>query len=147
MVNGVPAPQGSKRHVGNGRMIENSKAVGPWREAVRAESQRVLLHTLTGRQWLGKAQIGPVEVTIHFWMERPQGHYGTGRNATVLRPSAPVRPACMPDLDKLVRSTLDGLVSGGAIADDKQIVSINAHKWYAVGSRRPGCTLELSEVT
>src|ERR1700676_3259288 len=33
-VRGIPAPQGSKRHVGGGRMIEMSKAVGPWREAV-----------------------------------------------------------------------------------------------------------------
>jgi hypothetical protein len=33
-VYGLPAPQGSKRHVGGGRMIEASKKVGPWREAV-----------------------------------------------------------------------------------------------------------------
>ena len=33
---GTPAPQGSKRHVGGGRMVESSKLVGPWREAVKA---------------------------------------------------------------------------------------------------------------
>ena len=45
-VYGQPAPQGSKRHVGGGRMIESSKAVAPWREAVKwaaieAMTQRV----------------------------------------------------------------------------------------------------------
>ena len=32
---GMPAPQGSKRHVGNGIMIENSKRVKPWRQDVK----------------------------------------------------------------------------------------------------------------
>ncbi len=35
-VTGSPAAQGSKRHVGGGRLIEQSKAVAPWRKAVRA---------------------------------------------------------------------------------------------------------------
>ena len=35
-VRGVPAPQGSKRHIGHGIMIENSKKVKPWRQDVRA---------------------------------------------------------------------------------------------------------------
>ena len=30
---GLPAPQGSKRHVGHGVMIESSNNVKPWREA------------------------------------------------------------------------------------------------------------------
>jgi crossover junction endodeoxyribonuclease RusA len=32
---GIPAPQGSKRYVGRGIMIESCKAVKPWRESVR----------------------------------------------------------------------------------------------------------------
>lgn len=32
---GTPAPQGSKRHVGRGVMIESSKNLKPWREAVK----------------------------------------------------------------------------------------------------------------
>ena len=31
---GDPAPQGSKKHVGNGRFIESSKKLAPWRAAV-----------------------------------------------------------------------------------------------------------------
>ena len=37
-VHGLPAPQGSKRHVGKGVMVESSKYVKPWREAVKAET-------------------------------------------------------------------------------------------------------------
>lgn len=33
-VHGLPAPQGSKRHVGRGVMVESSKNVKPWRSAV-----------------------------------------------------------------------------------------------------------------
>lgn len=33
---GAPAPQGSKRHVGRGVLIESSSKVRPWRETVKA---------------------------------------------------------------------------------------------------------------
>jgi len=32
---GIAAPQGSKRHVGNGVMLESSDRVRPWRQDVR----------------------------------------------------------------------------------------------------------------
>ena len=35
-VYGTPAPQGSKRHVGRGVMVESSKKVAPWRQDVVA---------------------------------------------------------------------------------------------------------------
>lgn len=43
---GLPAPQGSKRHVGEGRMVESSKRVKPWRRQVawRDDSQIVAWH-------------------------------------------------------------------------------------------------------
>jgi crossover junction endodeoxyribonuclease RusA len=38
-VRGLPAPQGSKRHVGGGRMVESSANVKPWRADVRAAAE------------------------------------------------------------------------------------------------------------
>ena len=38
---GVPAPQGSKRHVGMGRMIESCKALKPWREMIIADAKKL----------------------------------------------------------------------------------------------------------
>jgi crossover junction endodeoxyribonuclease RusA len=135
-VNGLPAPQGSKRHVGNGRMVESSKAVGPWREAVRAEAQKVLARLPVPRKFEGRIYWdgAAASVTAVFLLPRPQGHYGTGRNSGTIRPSAPPFPAGRPDLDKLLRSTLDGLTEAGVWRDDAQVASIYAAKQYA----RPG---------
>jgi len=41
-VPGKPAPQGSKRHVGRGIMLESSREVGPWRERVALVAHNVM---------------------------------------------------------------------------------------------------------
>ena len=69
---GIPAPQGSKRHVGNGIMIENSKRVKPWRQNVK---EAALIH------YDGEVIDQAVEVEIIFSFARPKSHYGTGKNA------------------------------------------------------------------
>jgi crossover junction endodeoxyribonuclease RusA len=135
-VYGTPAPQGSKRHVGNGVMIESSKRVKPWRQDVK----HAALDAITERQWQQPA--GSVWVAITFRLQRPKGHYGTGRNAGVVKDSAPVRPAVKPDIDKLVRSTLDALTESGAVRDDAQVVSLSTSKFYADGDM-PGATVEV----
>ena len=43
IVYGTPAPQGSKRHVGHGRMIEQSKRVKPWRNDVKAAAETAIV--------------------------------------------------------------------------------------------------------
>lgn len=118
-VHGTPAPQGSKRHVGGGRMVEASKKVGPWREAVVSEAIR--------QGYDGSAIDTAVTVRITFYMPRPVSH----RGARGLRPSAPVWPAKVPDLDKLTRSTLDGLVQAGVLVDDSRVVILHARKVFA----------------
>lgn len=152
LVNGSPAPQGSKRHVGGGRMVEASAAVGPWRDAVRGETQ-LLLSWLRGDGWRELAMTdldvlttsAPAAVTIVFRFARPAGHFGKGRNAAVLKPSAPRRPVTMKrnDIDKLARATLDGLVDGGAMADDAQVVDLNLSKIYCAPGETPGAVIEI----
>lgn len=39
-VEGDPAPKGSKRHVGNGRLIESSKKLPAWMRAVKQEAAK-----------------------------------------------------------------------------------------------------------
>jgi crossover junction endodeoxyribonuclease RusA len=138
-VHGIPAPQGSKRHIGGGRMVEMSKAVGPWREAVRGETQRAM----NGHGMLG----GAVRCAITFYLPRPAGHYGTGRNKGKIRRSAPHWPAVRPDLDKLARAVLDGLTEGGAWKDDSQVIQLNVRKIYAVEDLPPGCRIMLTGLT
>ena len=120
---GIPAPQGSKRHVGGGRMVEQSRAVGPWREAVRAETQRAV------------AGIGPLdgalEVRLGFSLPRPKS-----------LPKKVQYPARRPDLDKLARAVLDGLTDGGAWYDDAQVVRLHAVKRYA-DDGHTGCVITI----
>jgi crossover junction endodeoxyribonuclease RusA len=140
-VNGEPAPQGSKRHFPNGGMVEMSKKVAPWREAVRSQTQLALAD---GGEHGGYLR-GPVFVGITFYLHRPASHFGTGRNAGIVKLAAPARPCGKPDLDKLIRSTLDGLKTGGAYGDDAQVVAVTATKWYAAAGQPPGAgiTIEL----
>jgi len=117
-VQGVePAPQGSKRHVGNGRMVESSKKVKPWRFAV---SQAALE---TSHEMFD----GPVYVGITFLFARPKAHYNT---KGILKPNAPFHKVSKPDIDKLCRSTLDG-ITGILLKDDSQVACLMATKQYA----------------
>jgi crossover junction endodeoxyribonuclease RusA len=130
-INGIePAPQGSKRHVGGGRMVESSKRVAPWREAIRQEAVASGIALVTDA----------VSVSVVFRFLRPAGHY---KKDGSLKPNAPVHLTTRRgDLDKLLRSTLDGL-TGALLADDALVVSITASKRYAVGSELPGAALTI----
>jgi crossover junction endodeoxyribonuclease RusA len=74
---------------------------------------------------------GPVAVHVKFVMPRPKHHYRTGRNAHLLRDSAPEYPTGKPDLDKLCRALLDSLTAAGVVKDDAQVVWLDAIKVYA----------------
>lgn len=74
---------------------------------------------------------GPVKVTVAFFLPRPKGHFGTGRNAGALKDSSPRWPAGKPDVDKLERALLDGL-TGIAFHDDAQVCVVNKRKSYAM---------------
>jgi Holliday junction resolvase RusA-like endonuclease len=127
---GTPAPQGSKRaFVVNGRavMSESSKKVKPWRQDVAAAAQAAA----TERGW--ETPAGAVRVDITYLIARPRYHFGTGRNANVLKPNAPTWVDKKPDRDKLDRATCDALTSSGVIRDDAQIVAGETEKKYANG--------------
>lgn len=113
-VAGEPAPQGSKRHVGHGIMIESSKKVKPWREAVAWAAAE----HLNGR--VRPVIEGPVELAITFYFARPTSGKARKRAG----------PSVKPDLDKLIRSTLDALKTSGLYEDDARVVKIEAEKLY-----------------
>ena len=115
---GVPAPQGSKTALPGGRLIEGGSATGrarhrAWRTAV-AEAAA---HAMTGRD---RPLDGPLQLVADFRMPRPasarKGESWAWRK---------------PDIDKLLRSTLDGLTDGGLIVDDARIVYVSASKALA----------------
>lgn len=147
-VHGVPAPQGSKRHLGNGIMVESSKRVKPWREAVKhATLDTNHCPSFEHRHDDDSVCLpipGPVKLDVAFLLPRPKGHYRTGRFAHLLRDSAPWYPAGKPDLDKLLRSTMDGLGEAGVWRDDCQVVYFDQLvKLYATELEAPGAIIRI----
>jgi Holliday junction resolvase RusA-like endonuclease len=139
---GTPAPQGSKRHVGNGVMVESSKRVKPWRQDVQAAAETALLDEMPYLTLWD----GPVEVEIEFRFARPKGHYRTGKNAHILRDSAPDHPAVRPDIDKTSRAVLDALKTAGALKDDAQVTDLHAVKRYCRRGQLPGALITVREI-
>lgn len=135
---GLAAPQGSKKHVGHGRMVESSAKVGPWREAVRAST---ILAMAEKKQPMITS--GPVQVRLTFRMPRPKGHFRTGTRFEELRDDAPYWHAQTPDADKLARSTLDGLVAGGLLHDDRQVAHLDVRKTWCVPGEPPQCRVNV----
>jgi Holliday junction resolvase RusA-like endonuclease len=73
-----------------------------------------------------------VEVDVTFFLARPLNQQGTGRNAGIVKDSAPAAPVVLPDVDKLARAALDAL-TGVAYEDDSQVVELRVRKRYASG--------------
>ncbi|MGH3382664.1 MAG: RusA family crossover junction endodeoxyribonuclease, partial [Actinoallomurus sp.] len=148
---GAPGPQGSKRYVGKGVMVESSKKVKPWREAVKHAAIEARFDELTLE--MPPPLDGPLLVEFAFTFARPKGHYRTGRNAHLLRDSAPAHPAVYPDLSKLIRSTEDALTDAGVWADDARIVRYRDPRKIYAGSadpdvlHAPGAVIRVWEVT
>jgi Holliday junction resolvase RusA-like endonuclease len=138
---GTPAPQGSKRHVGHGIMVESSKGVKPWREAVKWAA----IETIAAIPGFAPFT-GPVALTVSFYFIRPKSHYRTGKLCDQLRPDAPPYKHTTPDLSKLVRSTEDALTDAGVWRDDALVVSERTTKRFGV---TPGAqiVIRLLEVT
>lgn len=124
-VPGRPAPQGSKRHVGGGVMVESSKAVAPWRTTVAWHAAQA--HALAPLD-------GPLAVRIEFVMPRPSGCPKRTTPAAVKR----------PDVDKLARAVLDAL-SAVVWRDDSQVVDLHASKRLAELDEQPGAHISVAQ--
>ena len=136
-VPGLPRPGGSKRAFvpkGWTRAIvtdANPKAKD-WKASVahaaREAYKRPLLTT-------------PLIVKVIFQMPRPKSHYGTGKNAGVLKDDAPYYHASKPDTLKLMRSTEDAL-TGILWRDDSANVVLHLSKVY---NNQPGAAISVEE--
>ncbi|MFB7596941.1 RusA family crossover junction endodeoxyribonuclease [Streptomyces sp. NPDC056160] len=124
-VHGTPGPQGSKTRNAAGALYESSAKVKPWREAVKSAALDVLAYDTA---WLPLNEA--VRLDLTFTLLRPKSHFGTGRNAGQLKPSAPKFPTGKPDTDKLIRSTQDALKDAGVLRDDSVVTAVSAAKVF-----------------
>ena len=135
VVYGRPAPQGSKRHVGGGVMIESSRAVKPWRDDVKTAAEDAIA-ALPGRGLFPLD--GPLVGRFVFTLPKPA-------SAPKRRRTWPMRT---PDLSKLLRSTEDALTAAGVWRDDARLVDLDRlAKVYPGEDRealdRPGAVIEI----
>lgn len=117
-VEGTPIPKGSMRHIGNGRMKDQTN-VKPWMKTIR---QAALLEA--GIKGVGLIEV-PVSVVVMFHFPRPVA----AKNR--LYP----HKRSVGDIDKLSRAVLDALqptkTEPGVLADDSLVVDLLAFKRYA----------------
>jgi Holliday junction resolvase RusA-like endonuclease len=123
VVYGTPAPQGSKSYKGHrtskksGRSVavlaESSKKVKPWRNAVKAIAESLVLPE--HRPLLDGALVADMVFSLPCPARFPKGKPDDTRWLHG-------RPTTMPDLSKLARSTEDAL-TGVAWADDARVVA------------------------
>lgn len=126
---GKPAPAGSKR-----AFIIKSKQTGKPRAIVtdanpKARDWKIDVQHSARAVHTGKPLLGALSLTLVFYIQRPKGHYGTGKNGLVLRVSAPPYPVSKPDATKLCRGVEDAL-TGICWADDSQVVDQQILKRY-----------------
>lgn len=110
LVEGRPAPQGSKSYRGNQRFVEASKYLPAWRKAIIV----AIKQKMESQQNICKFET-PVSVDITFFIEKPK------------KPKWDF-PATTPDLDKLVRGAFDAVTQSGAWTDDCLVVDLHARE-------------------
>lgn len=126
-VYGRPAPQGSKQSGGAGQLLEQSAYLPAWRQAVKVGAYRAMSDAGIAPRQLPLFGAGvPVYVERCTFYVEPDQCRAVGTDD----------PIGTPDVDKLLRATLDAL--GGAkrmarvFADDSQVVGIEG-----LGKQRP----------
>jgi crossover junction endodeoxyribonuclease RusA len=122
-VTGMPIPKGSMRHIGNGRMVDQTKTK-PWMNAIRVASLEAAAAVVEPGHIEPFLIDVPVRVEIKFYFPRP----AAAKNR--LYP----HKRSVGDIDKLSRAVLDALQPNktdiGILMDDSLVVDLRACKVY-----------------
>jgi len=130
-----PRPQGSKKYVGQRTtaagnkiplIIEASPGLPVWRKAVSDAVKQAMIDSGDSSKFEGAVKVEAV-----FYLTR--------------KPSVKrAYPTVPPDLDKVLRSLMDGITAKGegVWGDDAQVVRLEVSKKYATGE--PGVAVTIS---
>ena len=113
-------PIAKKRH-----RMANGRSYSPQTEEERAVQWEIKRQLGPGFELLK----GPLLISVNSFFPRPKGHYGTGRNAEKLKPSAPGPELITLDCDNIAKFYLD-CMNGIVFRDDRQVVSLRVSKQY-----------------
>jgi Holliday junction resolvase RusA-like endonuclease len=149
-VDGHPQTAGSKKalpimkggvRVGTRVVEDGSEANRAAKRTWRQDIQLAARQAMAAQGWERSHEAVALEFV--FYRSRPASHYGTGRNARVLKPSAPAWPIGKPDALKMARGAEDAL-TGVAFADDAQVVHGSQTKlWTCRYEGREGVAITL----
>lgn len=140
-VPGKAMTSGSKRafvlkKTGRAIIVPANAKQKPWQEAVKWAAMQAFSKQIPWE--------GPLLLLLIFTRVRPKGHYGTGRNAGVLKDWAKdLRPTGKPDVLKLGRAIEDAM-NGIVYNDDSQIVEEHLSKVYG---KKPGVDVRVIKLT
>ena len=111
------------------QIYESKGNAKPWMDLI----------TLTAKQYMPLRQIqGAVRCERTFYIPRPKSHFGTGRNADVLKKSAPVMHTQKPDIDNYGKAVLDAITESGLWRDDCIVVGGEPSKQWAFNKHKYG---------
>jgi crossover junction endodeoxyribonuclease RusA len=115
LVEGNPVPQGSFRHVGNGRIISANPKLNAWLDTIA---------TQIAQQTHQRLIEAPIRLQLVFTLPRPKSVSKALRAV----------PTVKPDLDKLTRAVMDAISLERycqVIKDDSLVTDLHAAKRYA----------------
>lgn len=102
----------------------------------KGKSWRAAIHDVVGELYQAAELVdAPMALELRVVRARKKGHYGSGRNAGVLKESAPAHPATRPDLTKQLRAFEDALAKV-VIREDSRIVAIHTEKVWGDAPER-----------
>ena len=89
--------------------------------------------------------LGPISIELIFFFPRLKGHFGTGKNAGILKKSAPKWHTVKPDIDNTIKMVFDAL-NRIFWHDDSQICCAKIWKRYSSRPRTEIRIWKLEEV-
>jgi len=144
VVAGTPIPQGSKRAWYNAatKQVHMTEDAGSRHSTWRFELSGAARQAMADAGYIEPFE-QPIHCSLHFRQHRPLGHYGTGKNARLVKASAPPLPIKPPDIDKLSRAVLDSMTSIVWV-DDSQVVRLTAAKTFVERWEEEGVSIYIS---
>lgn len=127
---GQPRPRAFARKIGDKFVarVHNPGTAEAWKGCIARDSAK----------WRPETPLtGPVVVGIDFRMPRPK--------SLMRKKDPPGEVECLtkPDIDNLIKSTLDAMTELGWWGDDAQIVKVQASKYYHAKEARPGAEIRV----
>jgi crossover junction endodeoxyribonuclease RusA len=123
VIHGTPAPQPRVRAYRRG---EHAGVYTP--DSAAAWKSQVTLAAIPHR---GRFATGPLQLYVEFYLPRPQAHKND--DYVVVK----------PDLDNLLKSTMDALTNAGVWHDDAQVAAIVSTKRYESANQAIGAVIRL----